>query len=358
MKIGVVFHKDPLAAPDSIDLIRLRAITKGLNASGVETEILAPVPDVVRTDGGVIVRPVAQLQRMDYDLVKTCYHFSIDLASGFDGPIVARIVRVADDRLPERDGAARAELLRLQAIIASRAACVVVNNPANARRWRHLYGSRIPVVCVPTGCPARIPQPAERNPFESGKKTILFLGSLAAVRMISIINELARRCHDVAQVHIIGLDKTHLYGQNKRLTLDPVVVNHGPMRETDIWAYIHHAHLGLAIATGPHPFDNDLSKVWSYLRGGLPVLSESPVLNNPLVRKTGMGLVFRYADMEDMATKARRLLDAPPLANKQAAMRLMIEKHSWDCRVKAYIGLFHALHDGVPVSARFGYHPV
>ncbi len=342
MKIGIVFHKNPLAEPSSIDLIRLRAISKGLVNKGIETEILAPVEKEGCLDGIVPVRHFSSLKSGSYDLVKTCYHFSIDLTYGYEGPIVSRIVRVVDDRLPERDGAIREQLLKCQTTIRKRASCVVVNNAENEERWHKFYGLTPPVICVPTGCPSAIPLPG-KSPFDPHEKVILFLGSIAAPRMITIINEIACRLEGVAGVHFIGSDKSHLYGRNKENVLSPLVIQHGALPEKRVWNYIFHARIGLAVATGPHAFDNDMSKIFSYLRGGLPVLSEEPIVNNTLIRETGFGLTFQYDNIEDLIEKALLLLHNPPLEKREAVMAFMAREHSWERRVETYAKLFHTL---------------
>ncbi|MCX5816220.1 MAG: hypothetical protein NTX75_08265 [Proteobacteria bacterium] len=348
MKIAIVFHKNPLAPPASIDLIRLRAISKGLIHKGMETEILAPVEEDGFIDGVVPVCHLSSLKSGRYDLVKTCYHFSIDLIDGYEGPVVSRIVRVVDDLLPERDESMREQLLRCQALIRERASCVIVNNAENGERWHALYGPASPVVCVPTGCPSVIPLPG-KNPFSPHEKVILFLGSLAAPRMIPVINEISRRFEGVAKIHFIGSDKSCLYSGKEQHALSPLVVQHGSLSEDEIWNYVFHARMGLAIATGPYPFDNDMSKIFSYLRGGLPVLSEEPIVNNTLIRETGLGLTFKYDDMEDLTEKARSLLQHPPSDKREAVMAFMAHKHSWEQRVDTYVKLFHALTEKMPV---------
>jgi len=342
MKIAIVFHKNPFAPLASIDLIRLRAISGGLIGRGIEVEIVAPVEEIGFIDGVVPVRPLSFLKSDRYDLVKTCYHFSIDLINGYEGPVVSRIVRVVDDLLPERDESIRRYLLRYQSLIKERASCIIVNNIENKERWQAFYGTDTSVVCVPTGCPSVIPLP-QKNPFDPHEKVVLFLGSIAAPRMITIINEIARRLEGIARVHFIGLNKSHLYGKNKENILSPLVIQHGTMSEEMIWNYIFHARIGLAIATDPHPFDNDMSKIFSYLRGGLPVLSEEPIINNALIRETGFGLTFQYDNMEDLTEKALFLLQNPPLEKREAVMAFMAREHSWERRVETYAKLFRAL---------------
>jgi glycosyltransferase involved in cell wall biosynthesis len=343
MRIGIVFHKNPFAASTGIDLVRLRAIALGLIHRGVEAEIIAPVGTEGFLEESIPVRKLDVLDKPnDYDLVKTCYHDSMMLIRGFQGPVVSRIVRVVDDRLPERDEAVRQRLLLCQEMIKKRATALVLNNKENRERWINLYGYRPPITLAPTGCPSEIPEP-RRNPFPPGERAILFLGSLASPRMVSMLNEAARMLSDLAQIHLVGLNKAHMYGGGKDCALDPLIKDHGELPEDAIWDYVRYASIGLAFATGPHAFDNDISKILNYLRGGLPVLSEEPILNNDLIRQTGFGKIFRFGDIDDMAAKAKELIKNPRQADREAAMRFMVQEHSWDKRVEVYLNLFHTI---------------
>lgn len=342
----MVFHKNPLAPQSSIDLIRLRALSSGLIRKGIETEVLAPVNHEGVMEGSIPVRPLHHIMKGHYDVIKTCYHFSIEMIQDYKGPIVSRIVRVVDGRLPERDEKWRERLLRCQQRISQRASVLVLNNLENKRRWQLFHGQSLPVVLVPTGCPLQIPQP-RNNPFDKKKRAILFLGSIAAPRMIAIMNTLATRLEDTARIHLVGLNKVHWYGAEERCdVIHPSIVQHGEVLEEDIWDYIYHADMGLALATGLHAFDNDLSKIYNYLRGGLPVLSEAPVLNNDLIHRTGLGRIFRFDDMADLIANAISLLDNPPAPERRnAAMAFMSAEHSWDRRVEVYEHLFNSLTD-------------
>ncbi len=343
MRIAVVFHKDPFAAPTGIDLVRLRAITGGLIRNGFEAEIVAPVETSGVIEDFIPVRPLEALNDPgQYDLVKTCYHFSIKLIRGYSGPVVSRIVRVVDEQWPDRDRAFREELLQCQELIAQRARVVALNNPENRERWRGRYGAETRVVLVPTGCPATIPEPGA-NPYPGPSKKILFLGSLAADHMVKMINDAAVRLRNRAEIHLVGRNKASMYGSDQQNSTASGIFDHGERPIDQIWDYIRNADLGLALATGPHPFDNDVSKIFDYLRGGLPVLSEEPILNNGLIHKTGLGKTFKHNDIEDLVSKALELLENPPLEKRGAAMRFMAQEHSWDRRVRTYVDLFRGM---------------
>ncbi len=346
MKIGMVFHKNPLVPKTSIDVIRLAALSHGMRARGAEVTILAPVAREALLDDTIPVKPVQSLAAdSDYDLLKTCYHYSIELTEAFNGPIVSRIVRVVDEHLPERDEPFRLRLLECQKKIEQQASALALNNVQNAERWRARYGPILPIVLTPTGCPETLP-PVKGSPYTTELPVMLFLGSIAAPRMVPLLNMVAERLRGMCELHIVGLDKVHMYGGTGTARLHPTIVCHGEVIEDDVWDYIRHASIGLALATGLHEFDNDVSKVVSYLRGGLPTLSEEPIVNNELIRHTGLGATFKHGSTDDMVEKVRILLSDPHLELRSAAMEYMAAEHSWRTRVDTYIALFESLIGG------------
>jgi len=346
MKIGIVFHRDPFASPAGIDIVRLRALASGFRKRGLDAEIVAPVAHEGMLMETMPVRPLAFLRRHGYfSVVKTCYHFSIELIGDYKGPVISRIVRVVDPALPERDEPRRERLLSCQTEILRRSNLLIVNNGENERRWAKLYGPRPPIVLIPTGCPIDLP-PCGENPFHSCKRPVLFLGSLASPHMVRMMNELARRLPPDASIYWIGADKMHLYGLTCDKGISPLIISCGELPEDAIWDHVRHARLGLAFAVNNHPFDNDSSKVYNYLRGGLPVLLERPVLQEDLVIKTGCGAAFAYGDIDEMVAKALQLLDAPLREEREAAIRFMLERHTWEQRVDAYMPLIQQMAAG------------
>lgn len=256
--------------------------------------------------------------------------------------IVSRIVRVVDSTFPERDNFFRTKLLECQKLISDRAVLVIFNNEENRSRWINFYGGSAQTALVPTGCPLVIPPPV-RNPYHTHKKILLFLGSVAAVRILHMLNQLAKHVTDVAEIHLVGLNKAGMYGADSNSELSSLIVNHGQKPEQEIWDYVYHADAGLAFATSPQPFDNDMSKIYSYLRGGLPILSEEPILNNDLVLGLEYGSVFGYGDLTTLISRSRTLLVNPPIQKRGYVMERMSADHSWDRRVDRYIELFNQL---------------
>ena len=348
MRVGLVFHHDPRQRPPGIDIQRLTALAAGFFSHGVEAEILAPVagPGLLKAgaDRPIVIRPLGDALDGRYQILKTCYHPGIDLVRGYRGPVVCRLVRVVDQTRPERDAARRERLLAWQQKIHQRAAAVAFNNPENLERWRRLYGWRKPAVFTPTGCPGTIP-PRGPNPYGRGLPVALFLGSLASGRMARMLNQMAEALRGEAAVHLVGLNKTGLYG--RPVALSGLISDHGPLSGARLWDFVAWASFGVALATGPDAFDNDSSKVYTYLRAGLPVLCEEPILQWSLIAELGMGHGFPFDDLAGMLAQARALL-AVEHPDRQAAMRRMAAEQGWDRRVSIYVRLFNRLLEKSP----------
>ena len=168
--------------------------------------------------------------------------------------------------------------------------------------------------------------------------------------MVHILNQAAHFLRDRVRVHLVGTNKACMYGgAEEECALDPLVVDHGELSEDKVWDYIRYASVGLALAAGPHTFDNDVSKILNYLRGGLAVVSEEPILNNELIRQTGFGRTFSHGDVGDLVSKTLELVESPLDAQRDQVMQFMAEQHSWDKRVDIYVDLFGKIvSSGVP----------
>jgi glycosyltransferase involved in cell wall biosynthesis len=132
-------------------------------------------------------------------------------------------------------------------------------------------------------------------------------------------------------------------GAEEECALDPLVVNHGELAEEEVWDYIRYASVGLALAAGPHAFDNDVSKILNYLRGGLPVVSEEPILTNELIQQTGFGRTFSHGDVRELVSNTLELVENPLSEKRGEVMQFMAAEHSWDKRVDTYVDLFRKI---------------
>jgi glycosyltransferase involved in cell wall biosynthesis len=352
MHIGFLFHKTPVENPSSIDQVRLQALARGLTRLGARVTIVAPVSRPGSLDESISVLPLQALSGTPgFDVLKVCYHFSMEQIRDYRGLLVCRLVRVVDDRLPERDGSQRERLLAAQMLAAQRADGMIFNNPENAERWRAMYGHAQKIALIPTGCPLEIPVPGP-NPFDRKLPVMLFLGSLASSRMIHLINEAAERLHGRIAVHMIGKNKSRLYG-GKFLPLSPLIRDHGEKPEEAVWDYIRYARIGLALAAGPDVFDNDLSKIMSYVRGGLPILCEERIPNVKQALQSGLARTFGFGDAGDLA-RAAVMMESSPANNADSdVMQSFCSHNSWSRRAEVlycYLKKVIAVHKGQSIE--------
>lgn len=345
MRVGMLSHKNPLGPPSSIDLVRLGALSLGLVRLGARVCVVAPVQREGRLPNGVPVLPLDVLTDPGrFDVVKACYHFSLELVQDYHGPLVCRLVRVVDEVLPERDALQRDRLLACQETARVRALGIVLNNRANAVRWRERYGTGQRTVLIPTGCRSILPAMGP-NPYPPGPPVLLFLGSLAAPRMVHLVNEAARLLAGDMTVHLVGKNKSGLYGES-HAPLSRLVVDHGEMPEEAALDFVRHAHLGLAMAAGPHAFDNDLSKLLTYVRCGLPVVGEEGIVNLNLAKRYGQYRMFRHGDVGDLVAKAQGMLPGNRAMAAASGERL-VRACSWDRQA----GILHRFLESILASS-------
>lgn len=158
MRLGLLHHKDPTGPVRGADLARLRGLSTALRRLGVDVALVAPITVETIVFGSIPALPLSALSDSGrFDLVKACWHLSLELANRWNGPLVCRLVRVVDEERPARDEALRERLLACQEFAAQRAAGLVFNNRENARRWIARHGRGRLLAFAPPGCPANTP---------------------------------------------------------------------------------------------------------------------------------------------------------------------------------------------------------
>ncbi len=116
--------------------------------------------------------------------------------------------------------------------------------------------------------------------------------------------------------------------------LDPAAVTHvGRIAANDYWDWQYHAQVGIVLAQGPVQ-DNESSKIYYYLRTGLPTVCEESIPNKSLIEETGCGAIVPYGDIEAMAEAAAQVVAIPRSQNEVA--EYMVREHSWDARAALY----------------------
>jgi len=286
--------------------------------------------------------PYASFDWRRYDNVITLYHSGFDAlwqAGGGDHPfIISKLGSVVGNN-DATEGVyffneERKSLYATQQRIDQRSRYVTILTEPSKLLWRQEFANDHNVLMVPTGVDREIPPPC-RNPYEG-------LGGKIAVYIGNIYTGTQREVNLLWQSKLNGLGR-RLKTKKIRLCfvgmgdvdqLDPEAVTCLGLVENDrIWDYHYFADVGISLAQGPVQH-NESSKIYYYLRAGLPVVSEGPIPNNDLIRESGCGLIAPYGDEEMMADLVETAVSRK--WPKEEAARYMIANHTWDHRARVY----------------------
>ena len=115
-----------------------------------------------------------------------------------------------------------------------------------------------------------------------------------------------------------------------------VVTCLGAVENSRIWDYQYFADVGIALGQGKVQH-NESSKIYYYLRTGLPVVSEEPIPNNHLIKESGLGFIADYSDNQMMAEMIQSAIYQK--WQKEEAIQYILNNHTWDKRVQVYDAL-------------------
>jgi len=353
LRIACVYTRDPRPGIEAMSMsgLRLFRMAEALARRGHQVDIvidLHPEPSLLTQRLRAV--PFRRVQWNDYDIVKTVFYGgweSLVATSGGNHPfIVSKLGSVVGRRHTEGvyfPGEIREKLFQAQEQVARRSRIVTVLTNRNAALWLAEHGQATQLHIVPTGVDAEIP-PARRNPYADlriDQPVALFAGNIYTRDQQPELNVLwqdrlnwlgrALRRRGV-QLVAIGNGQTDL--------LDRQAVFHfGPIEATEIWDWQRFARVGIVIAQGAVQ-DNESSKIYYYLRTGLPVVCEAPIPNSWLIKSTGLGIVVSYGDDQSFLDAVTELSEKPP--KNEGVEEYMIKNHSWDVRAATYDSAFAA----------------
>jgi hypothetical protein len=211
-------------------------------------------------------------------------------------------------------GRVRDRLFQTQQEIARRSRFVTVLADESAALWRHEHGNSTPLLPIPTGVDAEIPLPdlTPTGPWALDRPIVLFAGNLYSLEQPEInalwqdrLNQVGRSLKNSGRC-LVAMGS----GETDRLDCD-AVVHVGRIEASEYWNWQRHASVGLVLAQGPTQ-DNESSKIYNYLRTGLPVVCERGVPNAWLLEQTANGAVVDFRDTVGIVEAATRFTKSSP----------------------------------------------
>jgi len=350
--------------PSRMSILRWLRMSESLARAGHQVDMIINTPQgVVQRRDRLRFVPTSEVCWEDYDVLKLSCQRGFDTVrsqGAADHPcLVSRLANVVGDgdhtRGVHYTGVERAILWELQEQIRAKARLVVVGTEDEKKLWHDHFGPDPEVVVIPTGVDRTIPRPRENPYAECPEKIAVYVGNLRARRgeyrvgrkRVSLLGEQAT--NDLLQDRLNRLGRL-LKEKNIRLCavgpgrathLDPTAVTYlGFVDCESIWDYQYFADVGIALAFGPDQL-YESSKIYYYLRGGLPVVSEASIANNFLIRETGMGLVSDFGDDRMMSEMIEAAVHRS--WNTEATVRYLLRAHTWDHRAACYDRFLSAL---------------
>jgi glycosyltransferase involved in cell wall biosynthesis len=329
--------------------IRWLKISEALARLGHQVDIATNEPRWLARHAPLVMAPnlrrvpLARVRWDEYDVVKSLFDKGFEALEYYGGDrhpfIIAKLGSVVGPEDMEGIyfyGEHRRQLYALQERIHRRSRFVTVLSETARQLWAECFGSAERVLLVPGAVDREIPPPG-RDPYpHDGKLRCVFAGTIynqksqpeANRTLVEKLNLLGKRLggHG-ARLYMFGvgdvrhLDRTHV-----------TYLSWMPYRYT--WDYFYHANVGIVVSAGPFMHNNESSKIYHYLRTGLPVVSESGFPNDYLVRESRCGIVVQSGDMSALADAVLRA--AQTTWDRAYAKHYILENHTWDKRVTVY----------------------
>lgn len=349
LRIACVHTQRDLAndVASAMNLIRFVRMSEALERRGHEVHLA-----IRASNGGVTFAPGLTTQPLDemrwdtYDVVKTFFHSGFSALAargGADHPFIVSnlgsVVGSEDTEGVYFYGDVRRTLWATQQAIAAKSRVVSLLTAPNLALWLRMHGNGRAILEVPCGVDAEVPPPGE-NPYRRlgiTEPVALFAGNIYSRDTQPQVNLLwQERLNGLGYALARRGIRLVAMGPGATDYLEPAAVTHvGLIDYRELWDWQWHAAVGVVLAQGTVQ-DNESSKIYYYLRTGLPVACEAPVPNAWIVTETGHGAVVPF-DADDLATFAdavAQLAGSPPVVN--GVVPYMIEKHSWDARAASY----------------------
>lgn len=352
-KIAVVYNawRKPLALID-MAYIRWIKIAEALARCGHQVDILTNEPRWLKWWNGnkpvqmapnLQRKPIAKADWSEYDVVKTLFSAGFETLEKYRGQhhpfIISKLGSVVGPHEMEGIyfyGKVREGFYACQERITAHSRYITVLSEKAKELWVECHGAGEKLLLVPGGVDREIPGPGP-NPFPgSSEKVCIFAGNVynhnsqpeANAVLVGKLNLLGRI---LAERGV----RVYMFGPGDVSRLDNRYVTYqGIIPYEASWDYFHHADVGIVVSAGPFMHNNESTKIYHYLRAGLPYVSEGGFPNDYLAGESNLGFVVESGNMELMAEK---IVEAAAKDwNRAQAVDYILNRHTWDKRVEVY----------------------
>ncbi len=353
LKIITVYKSKPTEIDNRLGIFnpidmsngRWMKISEALSRLGYQVDIA--VPDSTSSDlncnGHLNTVPLSKINWDDYDVVKTEFHTGFDTLEKYGGTshpfIISKLGSVVGFKEMEGIyfyGDVHKKLFATQERINKASKYITVLNKPAKELWKDVHGRENDILLVPGAVDAYVPPPSDSPYPLDDKIKCIFAGNIynkgsqpeANEVLINKLNELGKLLSGLGA-------RLYMIGPGDVTNLDPNSVTYlGVIPYDKCWDYFYFANVGIVVSAGKFMHNNESTKIYHYLRAGLPVVSESGFPNDNVVKKAKLGFVTENGNIELMAQNIIRA--AQQHWDRKHAVNYILRNHTWDKRVEVY----------------------
>ncbi len=295
--------------------------------------------------------PFSKIHWPDYDVVKTAFHKGFETLTRLGGAehpfIISKLGSVVGPE--DRDGIyfygeQRKSLFDAQCRINEKSRYITILSEAARDLWTECHGRANDTLLVPGGVDSEIPV-LDNDPYpDDGFKRVIFAGNVYGFGAQMEANRvLIDKLNHIGEILYQSGTRLYLLGYGQTDRLNPTFVsNLGAVSYDRSWTYLGHADLGIVVSAGPFMHNNESSKIYHYLRAGLPVVSESGFPNDHVIRQSEGGFLVDGEDMREMAHMINKAIHTK--WDRAAMIRHVLDHHTWDSRAEIYRKIIESGH--------------
>lgn len=348
ISIATLYDKDNYSdfKAYSMDMIRWMRISDSLARLGYRVDM------IVNTKQG-LVQKNANLRYVhyslfnweNYDIIKTLFHKGFESLCSEGGTNHPYIISKLGSVVGNNDATEgvhffneeRERLYEIQESIYQKSRFITILTESSRLLWEMEFGNDKGILIVPTGAEIVIPLP-RKNPYkEFDEKIAVYIGTIYLNTQREVNLAWQSALNSLGKILKKKGIRLCLVGRGQIDKLDHDVVTYlGPVDNELIWDFHYFADVGISLAQGKVQH-NESSKIYCYLRAGLPVVSEEPIPNNFLIKESNLGFISKYGDYQMMGEMIEEAIYSK--WQREEAIEYILQNHTWDKRVQIYDSL-------------------
>lgn len=344
LRIATVYISRPIDEFRAVtmDTVRWLKISEALANRGYQVDMITneKANRIIKMGANLRRVPVAKFHWQDYDIIKTLFQegfASLEKAGASNHPFIiskTTVVGLKNEPGVYVNFLTRLRDYQIQKRMAEKCRYITVLSKENKNLWEKLFGKKNNILLVPTGVDEKI-SPRNKNPYaQFNEKIVLFAGNIYRTQMRRINFRWQKRLNNLGKLLQKQNMRLFFIGSGMTDWLNPRYVTYlGAIEHQKFWDYQYFADCGLVLAHGEKQ-NFESSKIYYYLRTGLPVVSESPVPNNYLIKETKLGMIIPFDNNAKMADAIEKVVNKK--WDKNYAIKYMVKNHTWDKRVEIY----------------------